>query len=160
MRLSLGGFSTVTMTDRWFQELRAGRTFAGNWGQAGVAGQYAHLQIKNPAASGRQAIVAQIRIWRPTAGGIYLRRQDADLAGVAVALDNLLIGGAGSVSRMRIESNVAILGTGLTTIYVAANTPTVLWASWGPELSPGGGVLAVCADVNTTITGEFLANEV
>lgn len=160
MKLSLGGFSTVTMTDRWFQELRAGRAFSGSASQGAVAGEYSHVQLLNPAGSGVQAIVAQLRAKVAVASTIELRLYDTGLTTDAGAVANLLAGGAAGASHVRRQTNVAGLGSTLSLYYLAANTPTVLWPSWGPELAPGKGVLVLCATVNIEMTLEFLVNEV
>lgn len=160
MKLSLGGFSTVTMTDRWFQELRAGRTFDGYTSQAAIAGQYAHVQLKNPAASGKQAIVAQILVTCAVVVDVLITRYDVDCTTDAGALVNYLLGAAAGACHVRTESNVGVLGTQIDSRRVQANTPTVLYPSWGPELSPGTGLALLPGTVNTQLIGMFLVNEV
>lgn len=160
MRLSLGGFSQVTMTDRWFQELRAGRAFAGRGSIGAVGGQNGHVQLKNPAASGKQAIVAQIRVNILTAGYVAIATYDTDLATDVGAVSNLLMGGSAGVCHVRSTNNAGLLGTSIAVLYLPANTPTILWPSWGPELSPGKGICIDAGTVNVQIDVDWLINEV
>jgi len=159
MKLSLGGFSTVTMTDRWFQELRAARAFGRTGAQVAVAGQYSNVQLKNPAASGKQAIVAEIRILLTVADFVTLRSYDTDCTTLLGTLTNLLMGAAAGVSTIRTEAAVARLGTEVTEVYCAANVWTVLLPSWGPEVSSGSGIVLEPATANVGLTVAFLTNE-
>jgi hypothetical protein len=61
---------------------------------------------------------------------------------------------------MRGEANAAMFGTEIDRIYILLNTVTTLWPSWGPELSPGKGVLFAPDTVNLGITGKLIFNEV
>ena len=160
MRLSLGGFSQVTLTDRWFTELRSGRAFLGYGNQAAVAGQNSHVQFKNPAASGKQAIVARIRLRTSTSNQIDLVRYDTDLATDVGAVVNALIGGAAGVCHVRKTTNAGILGTVIDNMYAVADTWYDWFPTWGPELSPGGGIAVVCETVNIMIQAGFMVNEV
>lgn len=160
MKLSLGGFSTVTMTDRWFQELRAGRAFAGQAAPGAVAGQYSYVQLLNPAGSGVQSIVAQIEVTLTVADLVVLSFYDTALATDAGALANLLSGGAAGGSHVRTESTAVGFGTVYYSRWVPANDSTVIYPSWGVELSPGRGLAVTRNTVNAAIRVSFLVNEV
>lgn len=160
MQLTLGGFSTVTMTDRWFQELRAGRAFTITPDIAPGVGNYAHAQIKNPAGSGKQAIIALVRVTLAAAGYVWWGRYDTDLTTDAGTMFNLLLGGAASACHCRTQSPNAKLGSLWGYMYLPINTPTPIYPTWGVEISPGGGLVVVAAATNVEMIADFLVNEV
>jgi hypothetical protein len=94
------------------------------------------------------------------AGYLSVLRYDTDLTTDQGALLNLLIGGAAAVSHIRRQDNNGLLGTLLTHRYLAANAPVVIYPSWGPELSPGGGIVVAPDTQNVGVFLEALVNEV
>lgn len=152
MRVGLGGAVTVTATERWLSELRAGRAFLRGATQTAVAAQFSHVQIRNPAASGVILLVRQIYASSAAAMAVALADRDAVLGGGANLGFNLLKGAAAGLGEVRTEANAAQLGTAHASFDLPAGQLTPLIPEWGYELGAGEGVLVFGGTVNVQLS--------
>lgn len=160
MRIGLGGAITVTATERWLSEIRAGRAFIGNRVQVASAANFGHIQLLNPAGSAVTIIVRAIVLSLGAATRARMAYFDTALTTLVGTGANLLRGAAASVGTIRAEDNAAELGTEIYNINILSGTPTDPVPEWLCELGAGEGVLINCALVNTAILGNFLWMEV
>lgn len=160
MRSSWGGGLTVSTTDRWFNELRAGRAYFGGWREAAGAGLLAHVQLINPAGSGVQAITARIVASMAQADQLQIRVSAVALANKRQDIANALRANAAGACDIYSEANAAAQGTLVHECEVAANTQLELYPGWGPELSPGQSIILVPVTANNRLMVTFLVNEV
>jgi len=95
----------------WYDTLNNENTFVGGGATGGVGGQFSHVQLWNPAASGVCAILKKAN-GRPSGASnpLELRHHNAALANV-LASGNKYIGEAAPDCQVRGEANVANLGT-------------------------------------------------
>ncbi len=88
----------------------AGSAFVGGHGAGGVAGQYTHLQLLNPAASGKRVIIEQLMLSSPAAANLIGSMESTvTLSTLNGAWPNKLAAGAAGVAEMRREQNAAAL---------------------------------------------------
>jgi len=109
--ISLGGTPTVTLQERWFTEMRGGRAFGGYNSQGGVAVEFSHLQLFNPAASGVIAIVYLVLGDQGAANPLWFAHYNTALTTSDGSTRNLLSGGAAPICVIRRQTNVAQLGS-------------------------------------------------
>jgi hypothetical protein len=160
MRLSLGGGLTVTATEKWLSEIRAGRAFAKGRLQAAVASENSHVQLKNPAASGKTAIVRSVLVSTPTAMLVSFQTYDTDLTTDVGAGRNLLSDGANGVAHIRSQTNIGVLGTKVGELHFPANHPLSIAPEWLWEMGDGEGILVVGGTVNVALSALFMWIEV
>lgn len=152
MQIGVGGGFTVTATERWFTELRAGRCFYAAFSVTASAGAYSHVQLWNPVGSTISAIARSVKISRTTAGRISVRQRPTALSTAGSAGFNQLIGSPNGQAALRVENNAAQQGTEMGSIDCLAGTPLDLAVEWFFELGASESILVVNNDVNVGIT--------
>lgn len=135
---------------------RSGAAFAGANRTSAAAGQYPHVQLWNPAGSGKRAVVSEIGMDASIASDIGVRWSTAPLAALASTPNGVskIAGGAVSACEVRAEANAAVLGT---TFYgVAADAKHMIHKLTEPViLLPGYGLIVVCVTLATAVRGNF-----
>lgn len=136
---------------------KAGQAFAGANKTAAAAGQYPHVQLWNPAASGKRVIVSEIGIDTSVAGDVAVRWSNAALAALATNPNGVskMLGGGGSAAEVRAEANAAILGAGQLYGIAAATTHIIHKLTEPMIINPGYGVIVVAVTVATSVRGNF-----
>ena len=155
MRISFGGGLTVSAEGRWLTELRAGRAFARNKVKTGAAGNYAHIQLINPAASGVICLVYEVRVsttaTQRTFGGTYdTACTDDDGAGIS-----LLSHGATGGCHVRSQDNNARFGVDFAENDNLARSPLLICPPWSIELAEGEGFIVTPENVQTLLSTSF-----
>lgn len=141
----------------------ANQAFMGRAVRGAVVGQYSHVQLLNPAASGKRLVLKMVGGSGGTARGQELIRYDTALTLVGNA-PSKLVGGADSVAELREATNAAQLGTGSVlwqqTIQANVQPPHLVLAE-PIVLEPGKGLLLRANVVNDTQVGcfEFLEED-
>lgn len=155
MQVGLGGAITVTATERWFSEVRAGRAFGGAIIQANIAAEFSHVQLFNPVASGVTALVRAIVGSTNTSDRMEVAFFNTALATLGADGRNLLSGGAAPVAQVRAGTNAAQQGDRFAAQQILANTPIALTEEWVCELGPAEGVIIRLSTVNISLVGSF-----
>ena len=160
MLFQLGGQVTVTSTEVWLAYVRGGKAFGGGFSLAASAGNVGMIQLMNPAASGKQALV---RILNGSVGAnatFFISLWNTALATDDGAGNNLLNGGAAGVCHVRHATVAANVGTTILVEGLQAQLPANISGDWVCELSPGQGVLGQCGSLNVQIQASFMWAEV
>mgnify|MGYP001590096182 CR=1 FL=1 len=139
----------------WLYELRNGRAYQGYATQAAVAAQYPHVQLFNPAASGKTIIVRLAKVFSTALQNIHQRLYDTALATNQANVQNLLSGGAAAVGQTRSATDVAILGTAFGNFGAVADESRDLFGEWVCVLAAAQGFLVNGATVNTQLSATF-----
>ena len=156
MRVDFGADIEVVATERWLDELRAGRAFGyGTRLAAGGAGINSHLQLFNPAASGATILLRTIIAGTTIAGDIHIRAHNTALTTLESAGVNLLAGGAAGQGQVR-SQNAATLGSLLMRIPQPASETVRMLDEWIVELGPGEGVLVTPNGANLEVFANYL----
>ncbi len=154
MRISLGGGISITATERWFTEIRAGRAFHGGATQGPVAGVAHHLQLFNPVGSGKTLIIYRWKVAQGATGPYHLRQKAAP--GLATFIRpgfNFLIGAANGVGEIRSESNAVLQGGLDTELTIPTGISlTEIQQVWGFEIPAGQGIIGVPNALNVLNT--------
>lgn len=153
MRLTSG--RTVTATERWLDEIRAGRAFCGGDKMAAAAAKYSHLQLFNPAASGITVIARAPLCTMPAAQEININYYNTALATDTGLTGNLLRAGAASKAAVRKTTNAAALGTTIADVLLGSLAPLLILDQWFCELAAGEGVVIVNTTANADLTVFF-----
>lgn len=88
----------------------SGASYWGFGGVAGVGGQYAGVELYNPAGSGKNLLVAQVELASGIAQYFYLWNAAAQMAGAAGTVGNKKLGGPASVGVTRTTNAAAASG--------------------------------------------------
>lgn len=146
----------VSVIDGSVSRALAGRTFLGAAISNAVAGQFSHVQLWNPPASGVRAIVQRVIASGFAGVAVFVRMNTAALTALANNAPNKVLSGAVSVCQLRTENNVASLGgTNYVQEWRAGNTSLELKPGEPFIVDPGYGLLVINGNVNVTITGGF-----
>lgn len=100
----------------------AGKTFGGLIQSAFSAGQLAHVQLFNPAASGKTLFVVKVVVFVTTGFNFRIGGLATALTTASGASGNLKLGGSGPVAQLRRQSNAGSLGSAFWAAPVLANT--------------------------------------
>lgn len=105
----------ITRDDSWLYDTDQARACIGGAVQSNVAGQYSHVQLINPAASGKVAYVKRAVpfLTNAVAYTVYLKSYDTALAS-AGDKSNKIVGGTAPVCDVNKATSASILGTTLT----------------------------------------------
>ena len=141
MRAWVGSAITVTSTERWLSELRKGNAFGGTTYTSGIGGSYTFIQVKNPAASGRQALLRYVNLAVSAGASVSVGFYDTDLGTDIGAVANLLTGGAAGVCHIRTTTQAGMIGTYFWNYTLPGNTNLALERDWIVEISPGKGLI-------------------
>lgn len=90
-----------------------GFAFVGFGSQVAVAGEYSHVQLKNPAASGKVLFIDSIEANIAASNGIQVSHYDADLTTLVGQAKSNDVGGTDSTAQIRRATNVALLGSNI-----------------------------------------------
>ena len=93
------------------------RAFITGTSQTAVAAQNSHIQLWNPAASGKLLIVEKIGFKIQTAGTVYLAYYATTLATLAASQGNKYLGEADGVGLIKRATNAGALGTTISRLY-------------------------------------------
>jgi hypothetical protein len=137
------------LTSRWLQHVANGEAFAAENFAIPGGGITPHIQLFNPAGSGRRVRMRSVHaIGAPTAPSVLVCRHDTALTTLGVpggfAVENLLGGGVAAVAEMRSQLVAGVLGTPFTQAFAPANEPALYHAGgreWGHDLLEGQGLL-------------------
>ena len=137
--------------------------------QAGVAAEYPHCQLFNPATSGIALVVdsAWVRVannafWQVRIYDTAITTQGGNLSTVDVPGDDAFTWGGGaadSVGQIRTQSNAAVLGSIIINNAWSQSTDSDL-VPLGIRLLPGRGIVFVCTTVNTSLTVSWAWREI
>src|SRR5712691_2483728 len=155
MRTSLGTQVSVTSSELWFTNLRAGKCFAKGIVNPGAAAAFTYIQLLNPAGSTVQILCRAAIVSVQVADIPLLRRFDTALAGLVGQGTNLLFGGAAGQGAVRQETNAADQGTTLFQEDLQANLPFTAAPEWVCELSPGQGLIFRSNALNIQMASAF-----
>src|SRR5439155_26085750 len=113
MRLGLGNAVaiSVTATEFWLSNLRAGRCFARGFNTGPLAANFNEIQLMNPVGSGVQAVVRSAFGSSDVNDVLNIRRFDTALVTDQGAGVNLLAGGAAGQCQVRSAQAGALDGT-------------------------------------------------
>lgn len=126
----------------------------------GVAVQFSHIQIFNPAASGITLFVDSFISSSSNTSGILFSYFDTELTTDIGAWFSKQRGGSAGAGRIRRENNAAQLGTVISNQRLLANTPFPINLSLPIELAAGEGFLVVSGSVNIDLLVLFTGREV
>ncbi len=155
MQVNLGRAITVTATERWLDEIRAGRAFSRGAFLGASVGNVSMVQLFNPVGSGVNVIVRLLIVSVDATGFAQVYQYNTPLTNDSGAGVNLLSGGAAGQAHVRNQVNAVSLGTLLHNIPILANTPIIPVADWFMELGPGEGVHVHTALQNVGTSGNF-----
>lgn len=127
---------------------------AGAATQGAVASEFSHIQILNPAGSGKILYVDNLMASVGAASHIDLLRYDTALT-TAVAARSLKIGGAAGIGQVRTQTFTTLVGTGdlIAQIRMAADAPFDIFKYQSPIIiAPGEGIVARCRLANTGLS--------
>lgn len=159
MRQNLGTALTVTATEKWLAAVQAGQAFSQFASQNAVAAQFSHVQLFNPAASGKTLLLrAVIGSTNPAAaiGFSMDNTQRTTDAGAGVCL---LDGAAAGVGHVRQETNAALQGTQFGSVLTQAGVPDIIPIEWFAQLAPGQGLSTFATLVNVQLVAWFMWTE-
>lgn len=131
------------------------QAFLNSGGQGAVAGQLAHSQLWNPAASGKRLVIEAISYSTSTGQQIAIGRFAATFGGGAAGVSKYMTGAAG-VGLRQLTTNAASQLTGQMLSYTvaAASVQTINFKE--PIVVPeGAGFGAVCTAVNTDLSVNY-----
>lgn len=160
MRLTLGRNLSVTATERWLSEVRAGRAFVRGTYFGPAAGNNGHIQLFNPVGSLVNVVVRSLLLATNPAGVLNMAVYNTALGTLIGAGVNLLSGGAAGSAEVRTGSNVGVLGTLVGQYRVALDTPIYPSPEWFFELGAGEGVLVTSVNTDFNLSAVFTWIEV
>jgi hypothetical protein len=124
-----------------------------------VAAQLSHLQLFNPAGSGKNVILSAFSVSSATSGLLVIGRYNVPLTtslAVTTAV-NKLAGGAAGVSQLRSQNSVGnlIVGSPMYLPNIAASTTFVCNLKEPFLIIPGTGIVLEHNSVNTDLAAGF-----
>ncbi len=155
MRINVGSQASVTASEKWLTYIQAGQAFAMQALQGAVAAANSHVQLFNPAASGKTVLVRRVMVSSSLVDQLDLTLYNTALVTDAGAGVNLLSGSAAGVAHVRQTTNAGILGTIFHSFQNPANTPALLGPDWLCQLPAGTGLIYTAATVNQPIVCTF-----
>jgi len=149
---------TVSVIEGGKSRSLAGAAFSASNSSAALAGNYSHVQLWNPAGTGKRLIVTEVLLATAVAGSLSLRRHNVALATLSGAVPmnkRLDAAPVASVAQLRDEQNAAQLGTFAGSV-MAAGIASFLWKFSEPySVEPGFGLQAVGSAVNEIVRANF-----
>ena len=133
--------------------LNAGRLFVGGDFAAAVAAQFGHVQLLNPVASGKTAILIACVSDNNAALNWGFCRYDTALVTNSAQVANAKLGGAAPSCQVRTATDAGALGTRLTSRLPTLNTDCLMGGIC--LLAAGQGVLVRSQNVNLAVYGQF-----
>lgn len=137
-----------------------GQAFFGGTNLSGVAAEFSHIQIYNPAGSGVELLIDGAFTSINVTSTVYLRYFDTELTTVSGFWFNQKRDGSFGVAVLRRQTDAAILGSRIFQWRSLANTPyTLVFPS--PVLLPAAtGLIFATGGVNVTLDGDFYGREI
>lgn len=120
-----------------------------------VAGQYSHVQLWNPAGSGKNVIVSEMGFSCSVAGVVNLRSYNAALTTLGNVQAPKMVGGPASVAQARDQTNASILGGTIASFEVAALSTFSQKLIDPIILPPGQGLVVVGTTVNIVVRASW-----
>lgn len=160
MRINAGTAISVTATELWLSEIRAGNAFARGIYLAASVGNLSEIQLFNPVASNKIVIVRSILAASSGLSSIDLRTHNTALGTLVGAGVNLLAGAAAAQGELRTATPAAADGTSFATIRAAAETELYIVPDWFMELGAGEGLIVTSVLANSGNGAFFTWREV
>lgn len=151
MRSSFGGLITANVSEKWYDEIRAGRAFMKGQTVPAVPAQVSAGQLLNPSGSNKTALLRRMTAVANVAGIVEVYLCTGSIGGSGFLGVNLRYGGAASVAEHHASNNIPGIGDRIAIDYIAANTPRDLAPEWWAELGPNEGVYIVTQAVNVAL---------
>lgn len=128
--------------------------------QNGVASEYSHLQLHNPASSGVTAIIDEIYVTSEAVGRVWLTEYSTALATDLGTWMSKNLGGSNGTAKGKRDTNVAILGTIIMGVDINANTPFNISLEYPIIVPENNGLALVFGTVNQTFKATVQGREV
>lgn len=123
--------------------------------QAAAAGVFSHVQLLNPAASGKRVVLTEFDLASSTAQSWNLRAYSVALATLVGNGPSKQFGGVNGVAQVRIGTNAAALGNLVLQGFIPA-LASFLRPLREPIVLPAGiGLVVVSGAVNVDLIGSF-----
>lgn len=148
------------MGEVWSRHVANGEAFSAENFVIGAGGVIAHVQLFNPAASGKRIRLRSLHAVSAIAASFNIRRHDTPLTTLGLPagfiVENLLssVAPGSEVAEMRSESPGAAVGTVIWQIGAPGNRPAMYpggGREWGYDLLEGQGLLCQAAAGATLI---------
>ncbi len=143
---------SVSVVDGGTLRTLANSAFTSFVEQVAVAGQYSHVQLYNPTASGKNIFIEKIFLSPASSTGFVLKEYNLPIANAYIYLNaaSKKIGGTNSVIEQRIETNAGVLGAATYLCGANATANSVYFELAEPLLlQPAKGLLIVSTVPNT-----------
>lgn len=156
--LGVGAAESLGFND---SETDAGNAFVGFATTGPVAGQFSHVQAKNPAGSGRLFYLDHVVIvGQSVTRGLMMRgAYDTDLTTPVGAMTNRLVGGNSSATLLKSQENAGLLGALMEYRGSTAGQDVVFSFNPPLRLNEGKAVLLGCDTVNLSVGASFHGRE-
>jgi len=152
LRFSQRVVGEVSVIDGGKARTLSNQAFLGPNFQAAVAAEYAHVQWKNPAASGIRSVIKSIFAGVSAASLVHLYFFDVDLTVANGVVQSKANGGAAGLTQCRLQSNAVLLGTtDLGAVYLGAGASVHLPLQEPLVLAAGEGVILVSFTPNVAL---------
>lgn len=147
---------TVDVIDGGKARTLGNQAFLATSYQGAVAAQYPHVQLWNPAGSGKQIIVEAFAAASATAGGWQLRSAVAALTTLGAVPASKKVGGASGIGQVRTVANAVAQGVDIMMQgYLQASTLYEKKLVEPIVLGPGTGINIMANALNVDITASF-----
>lgn len=134
----------------------AQRGFLGSGASTAVAAQEGHVQLWNPAGSGKRLIVNQISLVLGGASHMYIGHHNVALANLDTAPSNKRLSGAATIAELRNQTQAGGIGTIIMSLYIATANESFIFRPTEPLVVPPGlGLTLRHGTVNSLIQGSF-----
>ena len=132
-----------------------GQAFLATRGSGPVAGERPHVQLLNPAGSGKRGVLTKIHLSSDVAEPISLRRYNTALTGAGTPINKNGLAGTGAL-QLRDQTNPILLGSFIFNIRTQALVQQPLtFGEWPLILPPGVGLVIGIDTVNTNLVAGF-----
>lgn len=160
---TVGVMGSVSVIDTNQDATIAGRTFLGTYGYTAPAGQLPHIQLKNPAGSGKIMVVSSMSFSSNISAGLGVGFYATNLISPnAVPLSKKASGGVASVGEIRIQNAAAGL-IPAAAVFLSANLSAGGYLEKVfPKpivLNPGDGVCAYLSTAAAALSLNFESEE-
>lgn len=133
----------------------AGTAYCASAWITATVGQYAHVQLWNPAASAQRVIITKVRMSSQYAGYVSLRSHSAALGSLYDNPKNKLVGAGAALQEMRIAANASIQGSLMQLAIRTVNTLTPIDLDEPIIVAPGYGLHIADGTVNQDLAAIF-----
>lgn len=135
------------------------QAYTGLGTQAAVAGQFSHIQLKNPLASGKVLFLDRVRFTAGAGLGVAQRidmgQVNADLTNNTGSVQRKNLGGVGSAAQVRVQANAASLVAVIHSWRIAGALRQTENFCPPVRLAAGEGYAIVSPTVNQALDAEF-----